>query len=247
MALTGAQFITKVLNRINRDGTEVLADGSTTISDLILDFLNDTQLRLARLYSFPELDLIDKTTWDTVADTKTYTYNTIFGSTNGPKVMKILDIVLEDDTASRKLKQLSYRKIDRLNPYPEGNTSRKPVAYIDFKEQVELYPIPDDAYDMHVRASLYPTDLANDATASELLNKDDLIIAGTLVEWFNYNRDTQEAMRWKAILRDKLREVIGIENQSPDWSPGHEGFNAGDTYLPGDYHLDPFVMDDPSY
>jgi hypothetical protein len=94
----------------------------------------------------------------------------------------IYDIVIVDGASSVKLVYVPAREFDRVIPYPEIYTEGKPRWYVDYRENYDLYRIPDDTYPIRIRCSLYPTEFSSASQTSDLLHKDQVIIAAAT--WF---------------------------------------------------------------
>lgn len=239
--LTRLQTVTKAADSIGRDLAGTTRSGATHQS-ILEEMYEWAKLRIARAYSFPELDVVDTTTADTVADTKTYTYTTLFGAAAATKVKDILSLVIEDGTSSRKVKQLLYREFDKRFPYPEGETTRKPFFYTVFANQVEFIPVPDAVYDIHSRRSIYPTRATGDGSTAEFNNIDDLILVGTIVEYFSYLQEFKDASSWNIVWKAKLKDAVRPYIHPKDWEPEGRAFNSA-VLTPGDFWKDPLVFE----
>ncbi len=237
--LTRLQIVTKAADAMGRSLSSTTRSGSTTQS-VLEEMYEWSQLRLARAYSFPELDVRDTTTADTVADTKTYSFATLFGAS--ARVKDILSVVIEDGTSSRKLKRLLMREFYHRHPYPEAETSRKPVYYCRVSNSIDFFPVPDAVYDIHTIRSDWPTRATGDSYQSQFEYKDDLLIVGTIVEFFNFFQEFNDAARWNRIWKQKLIESIKPIIHPKDWSPEGRAFNSS-VLTPGDFWKDPLQFD----
>jgi len=238
--LTRLQTVTEVANTMGRSLSSVMRDGSTTFQTILDERYEWAKLRIARAYSFPEMDVEDRTTADTVADTRKYTYSTLFGA--NARVKDILSVVIEDGTSSCKLTRKLYRRMDKWAPYPDAESTRRPVFYVDFAESVELFPIPDAAYDIHTRRSDYDARASADGDTSTFQNKDDVIVIATVVEAYNFLQEFKDAARWDVVFKNKLIDAVKPHLHPSDREPEGRAFNSA-VITPGDFWLDPLVME----
>lgn len=233
--LTRAQITAKAADAMGRSLSAKTKSGATVQS--ILDEMYEwSQLRLARAWSFDELDVRDTTTADTTADVMTYSFSTLFGS--GARVKDILSVVIEDGTSSVKLIRVLTRKARQRVPYPEGQITGKPVYYNRLGNNLELFPVADATYDIHTIRNDYPTRATGDTYQSQFEFKDDLLIVGTVIEFFNYYQEFSDAEKWDKIWKDKLKEMLDGTVHPTDWEPEGRGFSSA--YLaPGDFWSNP--------
>lgn len=239
--LTRLQVVTKAADAMGRSLTGTTRS-SATLQSVLEEMYEWAQLRLARAYKFPEMDVRDTTTADTVADTMIYSYSTLFGAT--ARINDILSIVLEDGTSSRKLTRKLYSEFIQRWPYPEGESTGKSTVYTRVGNNLWFFKVPNNAYDIHSVYSKMPTRATADGDYSEYEYKDDLLIAGTVVEFFSYMQEFTDAAKWNSIWKSKLKETLKPRIAPADWEPEGRAFNS--TVLsPGDFWSDPLIINNP--
>jgi hypothetical protein len=210
-----------------------------TVQSILEEMYEWSQLRLARAYSFMELDVRDTTTADTADGTMIYSFTTLFGA--GTRTKDILSIVIEDGTSSNKLRRYLHRDLLKSYPSPESESESKPTCYTRVADDIWLFPVPDDTYDIHTIRSKWPTRATGDASLSDFSYKDDLLIVGTVIEFFNFYQEFKDAEAWNTIWKAKLKEVLSATIHPTDWEPEGRAFNSS-VLTPGDFWANPLVM-----
>jgi len=240
--LTRLQVITEVANQVGRKLSSTKADRSTTFQSVLEERYEWAQLRIARGYSFRELDSQDKTTADTVNGTSDYSYSTLFGAST--LVKDILSFIIEDGTSSIKLIRKLYRQFDKQWPASSEFSNSKPVWYMDFNKTVTLYPEPSAADDIHTRISKWPTRATGDSTKSDFEDKDDLLVIGVTVEAFKTIQEFKDASRWDIDFRSKFKEAVQPFIHPKDWEPEGRAFGS-DLVNVGDFWKQPLQFGNP--
>lgn len=166
MTTTYEELYRKVLLRIDKDDGRALLAAKESV--------NDAHKDIARVWDVDELITCDTTSADTVADTKSYHIEDDFSLTR-PK--DIHDITLEDTSNTRSLIFKPLKWVRKHIPYPENMSTGKSTIYTRRGNYVELIPIPDDAYDLHITHSQWPTELTADSDETDYVDLDDVIIA----------------------------------------------------------------------
>jgi len=235
--LNRGEIVTKAADYLSRSLTAVTKSGST-VESILQEMYEWSQIRLARAYSFPELDEEDTTTADTVDGTAQYSFTTLFGA--GARVKEIMSLVVEDGSSSVKLKRVLYRRLRKSVPDPSQLTEGRPNTYTRIGNYIELFPIPDAAYDIHTIRSNFPTRATSDATYSDFEYKDDLLIIGTVVEFLTFYKEFEEAASANSIWKTKLTEALNTIVHPTDWEPEGRAFGSG-TVFAGDYWAMPNV------
>jgi hypothetical protein len=236
--LTRGEFITKVIDHTGRPATGTTVSG-VAYTSLLATAYEWALLRIARAFSFPEMDVFTNAGAATVTSQKAYTFSALFGL--GSSVRDILMLILQDGLNSRRLKRVTEREFYRLVPYPEAATTGKPTSYCRVGNSVHLFPIPDAAYTLNTCYSKFPTAALSDASTAEFDFKDDVIFAGMMVEFLRHLQEHEEAKRWDGIFRDGVKNAVKPVIHPTDWEP--EGRASGsEIIVPGDYWNNPFVM-----
>lgn len=155
-----------------------------------------------------------------------------------PARMKdIYTLVLEDTEDSRKLVYYNARSFDRDAPYPEG-LDGTPLWYIDYGTNFELYKVPDDAYSLILRCSVYPEELDDDDTESGLVRKDQLIIAFATAAGFRAIAEEEKVLFWEGQAARMLDRAKETDHSGEDWVPIARGFSTSRVVLD---HTNPWV------
>jgi hypothetical protein len=202
-----------------------------------LYWLNAALQRMSRLYDFREMFKTYSSA--TVASTETYSM-----PTNWKVVMSVRII---DGTNSIKLQKETVRRVDEVRPYPAADSTGRPNTYMVRGNYFDLNPIPDAVYTMYMRTIQWPTVITDSATLIDYEpNKDDVVLAFTLCEAFKFFQMETDSLAWEAIAMKKLREIVRVETNNPDWEPKGVGFNsASDGIVLGEYYNNPLVLRSP--
>jgi hypothetical protein len=235
--LTRVGFCTEVADLVGRSLTATVESGAT-IGTLLARWYERAQIRIARAYAFPELDVFDTTTADTVASTKTYTYSTLFGASM--RVRSILSLTIEDGVNSRKLRYMIPRDFYAQTPYPEIETTQIPTRYTVIGQTVHMFRIPDAAYDIHSMYSKFPTIASGDSSTSDLSNMDDVIIAAMVVEFYNYFQDKTASRYWDGIFKTRLAESASMFLHPRDWEPEGRAYGSAEL-IPSNFVANPWI------
>lgn len=233
--LTRTQLENEALDNVAKSGVLALQSG-TTLSTRMTTWVNRSQLWIAR-----KADLLQYTaTASTVASQLTYALPNNF--------RKIFSLRLQDGQESRKIKCIMPWEFDRNVPQPTNQTTQRSWFYVPYKDTqtFELFPIPDAAYTLKLRYSLYPSDFTAANAVSQYTNCDDAIIAYATMFAFRWLQELKDAASWEKFGNDIIEQVIETNDESeqyPDWAPSGEGFTINDQYYTGDYYNNPFIRD----
>ena len=245
MGKTRDQMVTIVADAIGKARAATALSGAL-LEDRCVDFLNWSQHRICRAYSFEELNV--NTTAVTVADVKSYPLVTGSNNLGLVRPKDIQSIILDDVENSRKLTRWSDRKFDWHFPRPENYAGGRPTIYVVYANQIEMYRIPDVEYDLKIRYPQWPSDLDTSSQESDYDRKDQLIISGAILEGYLHFEEYNDAAIWLnrfiGLLSDTIR---GIEKV--DWEPQAAAFSQGKGgYESGEPWLDPYATSgDPLY
>lgn len=241
MALTRLQMANEVLDNLSRDGSATTRSG-VTLSTMAVRWLNRAQRQIARKY-----DMLFKTsTSSTVDGQQTYSFPS--------NLRAVFSIKLESGINSRKLTCVMPWEFDNLVPLPSNDTETISKYYVPYKasNQFELYKIPDAAYTLRMRHSIWPTDLATDSSNTDYaafnIDLDDALIFLATSYGFKYLQELVDARSWRKDGWDRVEEVWMAERESfPDWAPSGRGFTVGVYAPPGEYYNNPFISEGGSY
>ena len=239
--LTRLQTITNAADAMGVKLTGTTRSGATYQS-ILEERYEWAKLKLARSYSFPELDVRDTTTADTVSGTFEYSFTTLFGADHNTK--EVMAVVIEDGTSSNRLKRYLYRDFYQQYPYPEGKSQNKPTSYVRLGNALQLFPVPDDTYDIHTIRATFDSRATGDDSYSTFENKDDLLILGTQVEFYNFMQEYDDAKNVEREWKNKLKEILKYIVHPTDWDPEGRAFNSG-VLSPGDFWTNPLMFNNP--
>jgi hypothetical protein len=238
---TRAGFTAKVADMVGRSLSGTSRSNVTT-QTLLNDIYEWAQLRLSRAYLFPELDVLDTTTCDTTNAVQSYTFTTLFGAS--ARINQVMSVVIEDTLSSVKLKRTLFREMFSRYPYPAGESVRKPVFYYQIATALYFFPVPDVTYDIHIVYSKMPTRATGDSSYSDYTDKDDVIIAAMMIEYFNYLQEKEESTYWEAVYKNKIKEAVQSIIIPTDWEPEGRAFNSS-VLTPGDFWKSPLTFSNP--
>ena len=233
MALTYLRLYQKVLLRINQsDGRALMA---------VKDAINEAHKYIARAHDFDELVTLDTANAVTVANQKTYNIPSNWALT---RCKDILSARLMDTTNSRKLQYVPPRTLDEYNPYPEGSGTERPKWYTVRGKNIDLIPIPSNAYSVYIMHTQWPLELANDTDESSYDDElEDVIVALTV-----YIANGILSGGSLGSYTQRAKELLGM-GKSEDVERPDRTFVArpfGPSEMPyGEYWKDPFVKRDP--
>lgn len=235
MANTAAStLITRCLDNLSRAGVGVTRSG-TTLSTKGIDWLNAAMRKIANAYDFQEL--YTSTTQATADGTKTYAFPTDYNT--------IFSLRLRDGTSSIKLMRVPSRELDRFYARPEEDAEDKPVWYIPYGDNYELYPIPDAVYTIDIRYALAPTVVtATTDLISYVPFRDDVIVASMTSEGFKMYQMYEDATFWENEFQRILKEQINSAEDYSDLDLQGRGFDSQGFYrLSGEYWNNPLIAD----
>lgn len=151
-------------------------------------------------------------------------------------------IVLQDGTDSRKLKQIPWRKFDRMYPSPESVAPYIPLEYADWNQQLIFMPVPNAVYPLQVRVTFLPAPFVSTTAglnATSLFNgKDDILIAFACAYlWRGYGR-YDKANEWDTTGAAELKLAAKADGNRPDLDTADIARDSG---LAGSYWANPFI------
>ena len=204
--------------------------------------INIAQERMARAYSFEEMEVIAS---GTLPFTSTPTNDKYLAFTSLPAGMteprKIYSFrLITGDGRSRKLIKWSARQFDRFVPEPQFFGVKIPTNYVKYADKFEFHPVQDQAYPYEIRMTKWPTALASDSDKSDFNRKDELIMQLVISWLWDSVGEYERAKRFFAIFDTLWKEAVAedMENTDRDTSP------VGGKHIPtlaGEYWRNPFV------
>ncbi len=210
--------------------------------------INLSQMRIARLNQWEELERVFDNTLAITADPRSDKQFTLPDASNTDTNVDIRDAysfrLITNDGKSKKLIFRTPRQFDELHPEPEYFARDTPSIYTKYGNTIEMYPVPDTAYPVRVRATIWPTTLTDANPTSLLDRKDDLIISLTTAWLFYLQRNPEEAGRWLRVFKDDLLAALKEQSEIPDLDVLSD-FEAAIKHgrNTGEWWNDPFVRD----
>jgi hypothetical protein len=120
---------------------------------------------------------------------------------------------------------------------------------VDYGVNFELVVIPDAAYALTLRCSVFPTDFALSTTssASSLLRKDALISACGAMFGYLAIREVEYATFWKnEIISGLFKSSVASDHNAEDLIPVARPFNSGQLQsMFGEYYSNPLIRSVP--
>ena len=152
----------------------------------------------------------------------------------------IYDIRLIDAGMSRKLTAMPPRRMDLFVPFAANNNCTRPTNYIEWKDWIQLYPIPNDTYVIKMRYYKWMDAFDEDTDTSEVSHIDDIIInAAAMHVWKIMGEPEQSSIMEKAV-EVSLAKCGKLEKLKPDLvlKPDMGSYARSDE----DTQADPYIM-----
>lgn len=241
--MTRDQMVTEICDTVGKSEAASSVSGAT-LQTRVQTYLNWAQKRIARFYSFHELNK-EITTAATVADVKTYPMSAGTNNLGLIRPKDIASIRLIDSENSRTLTRWSYRKFDRTFPRPENYTTGRPSVYCRWGDNIIMYRIPNDAYTLHIKYPQWATDFSTGTQTSDYSNKDQLIVTAGVMETYLALEEYADVAIWYPKFLGQLKDAVRAEGDI-DWEPQAEPHGEGLEYKSGSPWLDPYAgSEDP--
>lgn len=182
----------------------------------IIDYLNIAQYRLARVHpgsGWRELDRLFETTFSITSDPEDDKFLAL------PANLKELFSVrvITNDGRSRKLEYMARRMFDAFIPEPEFPVVRHPpTTYTMHNNIMEVWRVPDQAWRVIARITIWPLTLDSDAQKSDLEYKDDILMYLTASMLFDDVGEYEKARRFFGVAERLKDDAIADDIKSPD-------------------------------
>lgn len=246
---TLAQFIPIIADGLGKSQNAISLSGAT-LNNRIIDFINWGQERIAREYNFDELTLLYTNNY-TIEGQLSYP---IIASTGGgfglTQIKDFETIRIIDDQNSIKLEKFHVRKFDQKFPFPQNFAQQSPRLYTTRGMNVELFRIPDAAYQLYITCYNWATPFVstNLTQTSDFYFKDQLIITAAILEGYLHFAEYDQVKIWIDIFNLRLKDAIRAEGDA-DWEPHASEFKSNKGgYQSGEPWLDPYATaTDPLY
>lgn len=233
---------TLTLSELREEVLSGLANRSDFTTAQLNRAINLQQTRIARVYTFEEMQNVQTFTFgftSTPATDKTQTFSSIDASLD-PK--EIFSVRLIDATNSRKLIYKTPRAWDRQIAATEEYSTGRSTYYTVWNKKFEWWRVPDSGYSGVIRLSNWPTTLSSDSATSDLDRKDDVLIYLTLSYLNDLLEKEDSAKRYFGIAANLLRDSISEDMEKPDRELTPDWVSPR---VRNDYWLDPLVSEMP--
>ena len=207
MGLTNSQILDRIQAGLGN------RTDKTRAGDLI-PWANLAQMRITRAHYWDELDRnqpIQVTPSGVPATDKIYT--------NTTAIRDIQSVRFHEDAYPNQARKLTYipvRDWDKIIPSGEELSTGTPTHYTYYADNIEFYRVPDQAWTMQIRWTLWPAEITDDSSYPDLQEKDDLIIYLALSYGFHELNMTEEGNRNYAIYRTMLKDAIAEDVSNRD-------------------------------
>ncbi|MDD2777724.1 MAG: hypothetical protein PHI16_02350 [Methanocellales archaeon] len=128
----------------------------------------------------------------------------------------IYDMRLIDGASSRKLIQMTPRVTDLYVPFAAQNSTGRPTHYIEWKDWIQLYPIPDDTYIIKMRYFKWQDAFALDTATAEIDHIDDIIINAAAMYVWKILGEPEQASLMEQAVEVSLAKCGKLEKLKPD-------------------------------
>ena len=152
----------------------------------------------------------------------------------------IYDIRLIDGAMSRKLTAMPPRRLDLFEPFAAQCNVTRPTHYIEWKDWIQLYPIPDDDYIIKMRYYKWQVFDSDDEYRTEINYIDDIVIKAAAIHIWEILGEPEQAAIMRNAVEIALMKCGKLEKMKPDLVlKPHMGTIAR---ADSDTQEDPFVM-----
>ena len=243
--MTRDEMVTEICDTVGKSAAAASVSGAT-LQTRVRVYLNWAQKRIARFYSFHELNQ-EKTDAATVTDLKTYPMSSGTSNLGLTRPKDIATIRLIDSHNSRTLTRWSYRRFDRTFPRPENYTTGRPSIYARWGNNLILYRIANAVYTLSIKYPQWALDLTAASQRSDYDNKDQLLVTAGVMETYLALEEYADVAIWYPKFLGQLKDAVRAEGDV-DWEPQAEPFGGFREYGSGEPWVDPFGgTEDPLY
>ena len=128
----------------------------------------------------------------------------------------IYSVRLISGSESRKLIPMTPMKMDLYKPFGYNTDPKKSTHYIEWKDWLQLWPIPDDTYIIKIRYYKWQTAFASVSTQAELEHIDDLIIKAAAIHVWEILGEPEQAAIMRQAVEVGLAKCGKLERMKPD-------------------------------
>ena len=203
----------------------------------IINALNFAQDKISQAQDFKELETLQTTATNYTGNPASDKYLPVPGNWK-----TVHSIVCQYGIDSRKLKNIPWRKFDRMYPMPEAVAAYIPIIYTHWNQKLVFMPVPNAVYVLNARVTTYPVKFTSSSAltqTSQFYGKDDILTAfaaGYLWNSFGrYDKATEFYNQAQALLEVAMR----ADSNRPDLDTAG---SADDTYgVSGAYWANPWI------
>lgn len=151
----------------------------------------------------------------------------------------IYNIRLIDGASSRSLIAMPPRRLDLFKPFAIQCTVGKSTHYIEWKDWIQLYPIPDDTYVINIRYNKWMDAFDEDTDTAEVSHIDDIIAKAAAIHVWEILGEPEQASIMRNAVETALIKSGKLERMKPDLviKPNMGSYSRSDS----DTQADPFV------
>lgn len=128
----------------------------------------------------------------------------------------IYDVRLIDGAMSKKLTAMPPRRMDLYVPFAAQENTARPTHYIEWKDWVQLYPIPDDDYIIKMRYYKWQVFDSDDEDRAEVDYIDDIIIKAAAIHVWEILGEPEQAQIMRGSVEIALMKCGKLERLKPD-------------------------------
>ena len=116
---------------------------------------------------------------------------------------------------SKKLTAITPQRIDTLEPFGQQSNPTRPTHYVEWKDWLQLYPIPDDTYIIKIRYFKWNA-YDDDTTVPEIDHIDDIIIKAAAIHVWEILGEPEQANIMRQAVEVALAKCGKLERMKPD-------------------------------
>ena len=184
--------------------------GRGDLDSNINTYINQIVRRIARRHRWRDLE--KETTFTTVASTKRYS---LASDLEQIHTLRLTELSGSTYSGSRELILVSPHIMDSIIPINEQESTGKSKWCVWWGKNLDLYPIPDDAYTVRYRYDALPTDMSADGSVASITNIDDVIINGTTMQMWAFLEEPDNVAIWGSLFNATLKEAISVDRNNP--------------------------------
>jgi hypothetical protein len=136
------------------------------------------------------------------------------GAVNGSKTFQSVERVTKSVTSVGRITVTGNSATDTVAVLPVGDTTSGPLY-----RKVQLYPLPDTVFPVHVQYYKYPFSLVNDGDVHELGGDFDEAIILLATAKIKAESNLAEADRFLIMWQDEMRSLKRTNVDKIDWFP----------------------------